>query len=102
MSDDEAQPGKPAYNEPITLTLRKPVKAGDRMVTQLTIRPVKAKYMRVLGGSNSALEQTLQMASKLTGETTQVIDEIEGDDLRELMGHVNGFLFAIQGRGEKS
>jgi len=102
MTDDEAQPAKPTYNEPITLTLRKPVKFGDRTVTQLTIRPVKAKYMRVLGGPNSALEQTLQMASKLTGEPSQVIDEIEGDDLRELMGHVNGFLFAIQGAGEKS
>lgn len=97
---DSTKPVKPAYNEPITLTLRKPVKHGELMVTEITIRPIKAKFMRTLDRSASPLEQTFSMANKITGQTTQVLDEIEGDDLRDLLKHVNGFLFAIRGTGQ--
>lgn len=89
-------------SEPIVITLRKPIESGKTTITELTIRPVKGKDLRRLKDSESGMIQTLNMLCWLSGQSMQVVDEIEGDDLRDAIKAVNDFLFAIQGTGEKS
>lgn len=104
MSDaiEGASPTAPtevAADEPVVIALRHPITFGSRRITEITVRPVKAKYMRSIKGSDDHFQSTLAMASKLTGEPSQVIDELEGQDLRDVLAAVNAFFFAIQGTG---
>lgn len=98
MSDET----KPVANEPVVIKLRKPITLGNRTIDQITIRPVKAKHMRAIKQSDSDMATTLLMASKLSGEISEVIDELEGEDLREVLEAVNAFFLAIQPTGRTS
>jgi len=89
-------------SEPKTITLRKPIESGKQTITEITIRPVRGKDLRRLKPSDPALVQTINMLSWLSGQPLAVVDELEGDDLRDAIEVVNDFLFAIQGTGEKS
>lgn len=89
-------------SEPVTITLRKPIRSGNDSVTELTIRPVKGKDLRRLKPTDPPLVQTLNMLSWLSGQPMQVIDELEGDDIGQAMEVVNDFLFATQRTGDKS
>lgn len=89
-------------SEPVTITLRKPIESGKQTITEITIRPVRGKDLRMLKLSDPPLVQTLNMLSWLSGQPLKVVDELEGDDLGEAIKVVNDFLFAIQGTGEKS
>lgn len=96
MSDSDATP---SANEPVVIKLRSPILMGSRRIEEITIRPVKAKHLRTLKSSDDPMQATLAMASKLSGEITEVIDELVGDDLRDVLAAVNTFFFAIQGTG---
>ncbi len=89
-------------SEPVVIKLRSPIKFGSRTIDEITVRPVKAKHMRSIKESDGPLAVTLSMASKLTGETREIIDELEGHDLRDVLQAVNGFFLAIQETGAKS
>ena len=89
-------------NEPVVVTLHKPVESGKTTITELTIRPVKGKDLRRLKPSDPPLVQTLNMLSWLSGQPLQVIDELEGEDLFGALKVVNDFLSDIQGTGGKS
>lgn len=88
-------------SEPVVITLRKPVRAGQETIAELTIRPVRGKDLRRLNPSDPPLVQTLNMLSWLSGQPMKVVDELEGDDLGTALGVVNDFLFATQGTGSK-
>lgn len=88
-------------SEPVTIKLRKPITFGSRTVEQLTIRPIKAKDLRRLKDSDSDLAKAIAMACHLTGEITEIIDELQGADLAEVLKVVNDFFHAIHGTGEK-
>jgi hypothetical protein len=98
----EAKPVEKTWNEPVVITLRKPITFGSRTITELTIRPCKGKDLRRIDERLGNTKTALSMAGWLSGEPTQVIDELEGQDLGEVMDAVNGFLFAIRGIGESS
>lgn len=100
MSDEKETETERYGLEPIVIRLRKPIAFGSRTVAELTVRPVKAKYMRSVKQSDNSMESTLSMVSKLTGEVKEVIDELEGPDFRDVLEAVNGFLLAIQGTGK--
>lgn len=87
-------------SEPVIIKLDKPITFGSRTVEQLTIRPVKAKDLRHDKDTDSGMVRTLAMLSRLSGEPSQVIDELEGNDLKRALKAVNDFLFAIQETGE--
>lgn len=89
-------------SEPVTIELRKPISFGKRTVEKLTFRPLKAKDLRRLKESESNIASALNFASYLSGEESQIIDELEGQDLRDVIEVVNGFFLSIRGTGEKS
>jgi hypothetical protein len=86
--------------EPVTLKLRKPITLGSQTITELTFRPIKGKDLRRLKEpAERAMAMTLELAGLLSGQTTQVIDEIEGEDLQEVLRVVSGFFGATPGTG---
>lgn len=99
---DNEIPAKVYDIEPVVIALRKPIAFGSRTISEITVRPVKAKYMRAIKETDGNMQSTLAMASKLTGEVREVIDELEGPDLRDVLEAVNGFFLAIRGTGQKS
>ena len=96
---DEAPKRSP--NEPISITLRKPFSFGSRRIDTITIRPVKGKDMRKINRSEGDTATTLKMASQLTGEIAEVIDELQGEDLGEVIEAVNFFFESIQRTGPR-
>ena len=83
----------------VTIRLRHPITFGGRVVDVLTIRPLKAKDLRRMKDSDTALQSSLNMAAWLSGEVFQVIDELEGEDLAEVMQVVNDFFLVIHRAG---
>ena len=101
MSEQDATPETPkrSPNEPIIIPLRKPFMFGSRSVETLTVRPVKGKDMRRINKADGDAATTLKMASILTGEVAEVIDELQGEDLGEVLAAVNFFFVSIQATG---
>jgi len=78
--------------ERVTIDLKKPIMFGDVTVTKLTFRPLKAKDLRRLKSSmDQPMALTLELAGYLSGQVTQVIDELEGEDLQEVLKVVGDF-----------
>jgi hypothetical protein len=102
MKPDTKKPDtKPKHdnNAPVTITLRKPVARGSETITAITIRPLKGKYLRQLNEDENNIVNALNFASYLSGEPSGVIDELEGDDLRDVVKAVNDFFAAFRGTG---
>lgn len=112
MSDDTSPAAAEpvSMTEPVTITLRKPVTlevrtgngAKTKTVTEITIRPPKGKDLRRVDRTKSPIAISLDMASTLSGEPSQIIDELEGADLREVLKVVDDFFVAIQSGGGNS
>jgi hypothetical protein len=86
-------------SDPVVVRLRKPIEFGDRRVDQLSIRPPRAKDLRRIKDSDTQVQTALNMAGWLTGEVSQVIDELEGEDLSEVLKVVNDFFGKLLGTG---
>lgn len=100
MSEPETATDKPTVpNDPVVIALRKPIKFGSRTITEITVRPVKAKHMRAIKPTDGAMATAILMASKLSGELPEVIDELEGEDLRDVLRAVDDFFSVIHGNG---
>lgn len=88
--------------EPVTIPLTSPIEFGSQRVEELVVRPLKAKDLRTMKTSHDdQIRYMLEMASKLSGQSTQIIDELEGEDLGKTIEVVTVFLAAIQGTGDE-
>lgn len=76
------------------IKLTEPVTVGSKTVTELRIRPLKAKYLRgiKIGYDGIDTDVMLDLASKITGELPAVIDELSLEDLAALGAAVSDFL----------
>ena len=76
------------------IKLTEPVTVGSKTVTELRIRPLKAKHLRgiKIGYDGIDTDVMLDLASKITGELPAVIDELSLEDLAALGAAVSDFL----------
>ena len=76
------------------IKLTEPVTVGSKTVTELRIRPLKAKHLRgiKIGYDGIDTDVMLDLASKITGELPAVIDELSIEDLTALGQAVSDFL----------
>lgn len=76
------------------IKLTEPVTVGSKTVTELRIRPLKAKHLRgiKIGYDGIDTDVMLDLASKITGELPAVIDELSVEDLAALGAAVADFL----------
>ena len=85
----------------VSIELKKPIKLGAETYTALSFRPLKGKDLRRLkvveGYSTDVI---LTLAGKLAGVPTQVIDELTGEDLGNVLTLVGGFMPGSPSTGE--
>jgi hypothetical protein len=104
MSEAVATPAPAATPEPglepRTVALRTPIQWGAATIVELRFRPPKAKDLRRLPMIEGfELDTILILAGRLSGSVEQVIDKLEGDDLKEVIDVVGGFLRRFQPAG---
>lgn len=102
VTDDHEPEEKKRPSGPVTVVLRDPIKFGSQTITELTIRPAKAKDLRGLQTRTGyELDTALALASRLTGQPNPVIDELAGEDFAEVMAAVADFMPGSQTIGVK-
>lgn len=76
------------------IKLSEPVTVGSKTVTELRIRPLKAKHLRGIKFGYDGIDSDvmLDLVSKITGELPAVIDELSIEDLVALGEAVSDFL----------
>jgi hypothetical protein len=80
--------------EPVTIELDHPIQVGKMRepLTELTLRPVKGKDLRRLKTSaDNPIPMALELAGYISGQPTQVIDELCGNDLTEVLRVTSDF-----------
>lgn len=85
---------------PITIELTCPITFGERRIESLTFRPLTAKDLRrVTTPPAQTMAMTLELAGYLSGETSQVIDMLQGVDAMAVIGAVGDFFGDSRGTG---
>lgn len=92
-------------------SLKEPVTFGTEEITEVTISR-KLKYLRgqtLKAGVGAGEEVTIHfdfgtimdVAAKMIGQVPAFLDELGEDDLGEIMGEAQSFLFSNLGTGKK-
>lgn len=61
--------------------LKHPVKLGDEIVSTVTLGRVKGKHLRAFPASNPTMDDMLELAAKVMGESALLIDEMDAEDI---------------------
>ena len=78
--------------KPVTVKLRHPIEFGSERIEKLKLRPIKGKDMRRLKSpADRPMAMIIELAGYLSGQPTQVIDDLEGEDLQDVIRVVSGF-----------
>jgi hypothetical protein len=86
--------------ERTVVKLKNPITLGSERIDELTFRPLKAKDLRRCKAKDG-MPQILELAGYLAGQTTQVIDELEGEDVLSVLKVVNSFFVDSQETGSE-
>ncbi len=84
-----------------TYDLLTPISFGSQEITRLEFKPLKAKHLRALKGV-SALDDTFVIASRITGHSSEIIDELSAEDCFNVVEIINGFLKRGPKTGDQS
>lgn len=81
--------------------LKEPIHFGEQVITKLVFKPLKAKHVR---GTDQkvGVDQLLTLASKVTGVTSEMLDEMGMEDMTEVIKIVGGFLNPGRSTGEST
>lgn len=96
------KPYRPAITKPIPVKLSEPIAWGkDRSIEELTLKVPKAKHMRMLPNEPTT-DDLLDLAAKLAGEPTAVIDELSITDTMAVLDAVSRFFPDGQATGSSA
>ena len=88
---------------PHILKLDEPLVVGKTEVSELTFQPCKARHlMRCEQNKDNVVPYMLELAGFLTGQTSQIIGELEGDDVWKVVAIASDFFAGTQPTGQKS
>ena len=81
--------------------LKTPVTIGSETTTEVTIRQIKGKHLRALPADPKAYNMGVMMdlAAKVMGESSVVLDEMDSADLMEVIAIVGERIGAGQPTG---
>lgn len=75
------------------IKLKHPVKFGDEVITEVTVRRPKGKDLKGLRDLKNSHDDQLKLIARLIGHPQTVVDEIDlATDLQAIMERVEGFL----------
>lgn len=91
-------------SEFITYPLKHPVTIGTQTHTEVKIGKVKGKHMRSLPGDPKLYTMgiIMDLAAKVMGESSVLLDEMDAEDLVEVAGIVGERLAGGQATGDKA
>jgi hypothetical protein len=79
--------------EPLKITLKHPVKAGDEQIDELTIsRRPTAKDLRCMDQQKGEIAKMMALLERLTGVPSSVLDAMDGADFTRAAEAVSSFL----------
>lgn len=85
-----------------TIELAFPIEFGGETVTQIVVKRPKFKHLKFINDMDSITgDEFGQLLSKLTGQPSDVIDELDAEDLEEIGEVVEGFLKRGKKTGKK-
>lgn len=80
--------------------LKYPVTFGERTITELTFRRLKARDMKDMPADGQKMSDIFKVLSRMCGEAQPVIEELDGEDLKEATKAMTSFLTLGQEIGE--
>jgi hypothetical protein len=81
--------------------LQHPIEKGSETITELAFREGRAADLRGTGIGNTILmDDMMLIASRMCGQSIQVIHKLEGEDAGEAIGRARAFFLLCQGTGE--
>ena len=92
MSEATSKENSLVLNHPFNLGKLEPVKV-------LNFAPVKGKHLRTFNMNNPTMDDFLQLAEKLTCQTTTFFDEMDGSDIINVVEKVGKLLEGSQKTG---
>lgn len=97
MNEAIEQGNLPAVNDAVVITLKKPIRYGDQLLTFLELREPTAGDLRRLGDLSEGLSNPfrlgLELAAVQTGIPDKVLDRLSLEDLGEVVKYLNPFVF---------
>lgn len=80
----------------IVYKLKTPVELGSETITEIRVGKIKGKHMRSLPADPKSytMGTMMDLASKVVGESSAVLDEMDSEDLMEVIGLVGEALGA--------
>lgn len=69
-----------ARKGPITVKLDEPIRFGAETISEITLKPPKAKHIKHINPKTATLGDLLQIASKVSGVSMAVLDEMSMSD----------------------
>jgi hypothetical protein len=87
--------------EPYVLKLETPITFGKVTVEELTFQPCKARHLvKCVNDKQNVVPYMIELAGYLTGQTSQIIGELEGEDIWRVIGVTSDFFAGSQPTGE--
>ena len=87
---------------PYTLKLETPLVFGKTEVEELVFQPCKAKHLvQCENDKGNVVPYMLELAGFLTGQTSQIIGELEGGDIWKVVGITSDFFAGSQPTGNE-
>ncbi len=89
--DDEKQAKAKSRKKPATIKLIEPVEWGEETIKEITLKPIRGKHLRRLP-SSPTLNDILTIASKVSGVSSAVFDEMCSEDVTRIAEAVGELL----------
>lgn len=90
LEDNEQRKPTPKKG-PVTVKLDEPVEWGQETIREVVLKPLKGKHVKILG-KDPTLAQLLQLASKSSGLSAGVFDEMSSSDAFRVAEEVGNLL----------
>ena len=88
--------------EPHTFYPARPIIFGSKEISELVFQPCKAKHLiRCTESKDNVIPYMLELAGFLSGQPSQVIGELEGSDVWEVVAICSDFFAGSQPTGKK-
>jgi hypothetical protein len=81
--------------------LRWPIQFGSETITKLEIRRPKGKDLRKMRVDQPGQVTTLDLISRLTGQPSAVVDEMDSEDIEEVGEIIKGFTLSGRKTGDE-
>lgn len=78
--DDDKTAKAKSRKKPSTIKLIEPVEWGEEVIKEITLKPIRGKHLRTLP-SSPTLNDILKIASKISGVSSAVFDEMCSEDI---------------------